>query len=84
MRDNLPKPITKKEWTEIRQSPAVAELWGLSDETIEEFSQMVYGVRYDFVSGGPGYVGDVFVLLGDALTQPVTFIRDSGRLVKVD
>ncbi len=84
MMDTAPKPITREEWAEIRELPIVTELWGLTDDTAEEFSRTVYGVRYDFVSGSPGYVGDVFILMGDALTQPVTLIRQEGNLIKLE
>lgn len=64
--------------------PAVRESWGLSgDEAPEEFAETVYGAKFDFVSGGPGYVGDLYILLGDALGQPVMLIRKDGLLVVV-
>jgi len=51
--------------------PAVREAWGLSEDvTPPEFASLVYGVRFNFVSGGPGYVGDLFVLQGDGIGEP--------------
>ena len=44
--------------------------------TVQNFKSVVYGVKFDFVSGSPGYVGDLFILLGDALSDPMTLIRD--------
>ena len=41
---------------------------------------MAYGAKVDFVSGGPGYVGDSYVLQGDALGEPLSLIRENGRL----
>ena len=74
--DTKPKEITKKEWEEIIAIEAVREGWGLEKEdTAEEFSQRVFGARFDFVSGMPGYCGDVFVLYGDALAEPMTLYR---------
>jgi hypothetical protein len=78
---NKPQDISIKEWKEIMQLPVVRELWGLDDETPEQFADMVYGVRFDFVSGSPGYVGDLYVLHGDALGEPLTLIRRRGKLV---
>ena len=66
------------------QVAEVRESWGLDgNETPEEFSAMVYGARFDFVSGGPGYVGDLYILCGDALGEPLTLIRREGALVVV-
>lgn len=45
--------------------PDVRESWGLDgSETPEDFAAMVYGAKFDFVSGGPGYVGDLYILHG--------------------
>ena len=64
--------------------PKIKESWGLEDETPEEFAHRVYGVKFDFVSGGPGYFGDLYVLYGDALSgDPVVLIREDGRLEAV-
>ena len=41
---------------------------------------MVYGVKFDFASGAPGYVGDLYILHGDALGEPMVFIRREGQL----
>jgi hypothetical protein len=38
----------------------------------------VYAVKYNFVSGSPGYVGDYFILAGDALGEPVQLVREDG------
>jgi hypothetical protein len=78
---NKPQEISMKEWEEIMQLPVVRESWGLDDETPEQFADMVYGVKFDFVSGSPGYVGALYVLHGDALGEPLTLIRREGKLV---
>ena len=52
-------------------------MWGLDDETAEEFSNIYYGVKFDFQSGSPGYIGDLFILQGDGLSaDPAVLIRD--------
>lgn len=62
--------------------PVIRESWGLEgNETPEEFADMAYGVKFDFVSGSPGYVGDLYILQGDALGEPMTLIRKDGELV---
>jgi len=80
-----PHPLTHAEWKEIMAIPTVRDGWGLeSDTTPSEFSSMVYGVKFKFVSGSPGYVGDLFILQGDALTDapPMVFRRGvKGELI---
>ncbi len=83
---NKPIELTPGEWKEISQHPYVRDAWGLEDETPEEFAALVYAVKFNFHSGSPGYVGDLFILQGDALTgyPPLVVIREDGKLVVVD
>ena len=55
----------------------------ITDETPEEFAALVYAVKFNFMSGSPGYVGDLYILQGDYLTgdQPLVFTREDGKLV---
>jgi len=79
---NKPQELSKKEWQEIIQLPVIRESWGLENETPEEFADIVYAVKFDFASGrAPGYVGDLYILHGDALGEPITLIRKDGKLV---
>lgn len=79
-----PEKITFSEWKEIISCTEVREAWGLENEcTPEEFEQMVYGVKFHYVSGSPGYVGDLFILQGDSLERPMGLIRQNGLLVQV-
>jgi hypothetical protein len=82
---NTPKALSIEEWEEIMEIPEVKDSWGLSgDETPEEFSEMVYGAKFHFVPmTGPGYVGDLYVLSGDAIGEPFTLIRKDNKLVVV-
>ena len=81
---NKPQEVSLAEWNEIIQVPKIRESWGLEDETPEEFANHAYGVKFDFVSGGPGYFGDLYVLYGDALSgEPVVLVRENGRLKAV-
>ena len=87
MEDMKPHALTSAEWEEIMAIPAVRESWGIEDgATLADFSAQVYAVKFNFVSGGPGYVGDLFILQGDALTgdSPIVLRRgDKGKLVVV-
>lgn len=86
MSDNNPRIITSAEWREIVELPEVREAWGLADETPEEFANKVYGAKFDFQSGGPGYCGDLYLLQGDALIGelPMVLTRDRGGRLTVD
>jgi len=79
---NKPIEITLPEWKEIMAIRAVKEAWGLENETPEEFASQVYGVKFRFQSGSPGYVGDLYIVQGDTLTgdPPWVFIRRKGVL----
>ena len=81
-----PKLISPEEWREIIAVPAVREAWGLADDvTPSEFAGSVYAAKFDFVSGSPGYIGDLYILQGDALTgySPMVLRRDDGTLAVV-
>ena len=65
--------------------PAVRDGWGLEDNVDpEEFAGMVYAAKFQFESGAPGYIGDLYILQGDILTDrgPMVLRRDDqGNLV---
>jgi hypothetical protein len=79
---NKPLKISFAEWKEIMQMPEIRESWGIENETPEQFADMVYGVKFKFTSGSPGYVGDLYILQGDTLTgdSPLILVRRQGTL----
>jgi len=81
-----PFEITPAEWQEIMQVPEVRDGWGIDDDdSAEDFSNMVYGVKFHYASDGPDYSGDLFILQGGALDgPPVMLIRNTGMLRPVD
>lgn len=84
MNDTTPRSITDGEWMEIANVALVRDLWGLASGDDGAALRLVcYGARFDFVSGCPGYCGDVFLLQGDALTDapPLLLFRRDGELV---
>ena len=83
MHDPNPYKLTEKEWREIGSLPVVRESWGLEDDQDPlELALLAYGARFDFVSGGPGYVGDLYILGGDSVTEPFILRRDKeGKLI---
>jgi hypothetical protein len=85
MEMNKPHELTAEEWKEIMAIPAVREAWGIGEsETPEQFADMAYGVKFRFSPGiAPGYVGDLYILQGDALGEPMSLIRRNGDLVVI-
>lgn len=84
---NQPVVITTSEWQEIINLPLVRKSWGLlEDETLENFLSIVYGAKFNFHSGSPGYVGDLYILQGDILTgqPPFVFVRHDSKLVLIN
>jgi len=80
MRD--PILLTAKEWDELAGNPTIAEGFGLesSPDPVAELKEMCYACKFDFYPGSPGYVGEVFLVLGDSM-EVVVFTRDnSGKL----
>jgi hypothetical protein len=86
MTDMNPHPLSLEEWRQIIAVPAVREAWGLEDDVKpSEFAGTVYAAKFDFVSGSPGYFGDLYILQGDALTGDGPMVlrraKDGGLLV---
>lgn len=85
MEDRNPYKITNAEWKEVAAVPEVRDAWGLEEGADSmKLASYAYGARFNFVSGSPGYVGDIYVLQGDAPTEvrPMVLRRGSdGNLI---
>jgi hypothetical protein len=86
MEDTRPHQLTSAEWEEVMAVPEVKESWGIEANELSpaDFANQVYGAKFNFVSGSPGYVGELFILQGDTLTgdAPLVLRRDSnGALI---
>jgi hypothetical protein len=83
MHDPNPDKLTEAEWREVGSVPVIRESWGLEDDQNPlDLASLAYGAKFDFVSGGPGYVGELYVLLGDSLGEPMLLRRDEkGGLI---
>jgi hypothetical protein len=80
MEDTKPFPLTLAEWKEIMAIPAIRESWGIEDDTTPaDFAGEVYAAKFNFVSGSPGYVGDLFILQGSHLTGDAPFVLQRGE-----
>lgn len=88
MEDTKPYPLTEAEWKEIMEIPAIRESWGIDrDTTLDDFSSEVYAAKFKFVSGSPGYVGDLYILQGSHLTGDAPFVLrrgETGKLIFVE
>jgi hypothetical protein len=83
---NKPIEISLEEWKAIMQVAAIREAWGLGEnDTPEQFAEMAYGVKFRFSPGTvPGYRGDLYILQGAALGEPMSLIRRDGDIVLLD
>ncbi len=82
MHNPNPHKLTTAEWRELGSLPVVRESWGLAEEQDpRDLATLAYGAKFDFVSGSPGYVGDIYVLQGDALGEPMVFRRKAKRTI---
>ena len=61
----------------------IRESWGLEEaQNPLDLATLAYGARFNFVSGSPGYVGDLYVLQGDAIAEPMVLRRsENGNLI---
>jgi hypothetical protein len=79
---NKPIALSRQEIKEIAAVEDIRQMWGAQDATEMEtmLDTTVYAVKFEFHSGSPGYVGDYFILAGDALGEPIQLIRKNGML----
>jgi len=86
MEDTKPYPLTPAEWKEIIAVQVIRESWGIDyDLSADDFAAQVYAAKFNFVSGSPGYTGELFVLQWDVLTgdPPMVLYRDRGGSLAV-
>lgn len=85
---NKPYELTAEEWAELAAMKEVLEAWGLEDDEDPAalLSEWVYGVRFDYQTDGPGYVGPLYLLQGAGApeTRPMAFVRTDGGLKVVE
>lgn len=82
---NNPRPLVISEWIELFAREEIKQMWGV--DNVSDFQSMTYAVHFDFVSGSPGYCGDLYLLMGDGLAgdPPLMYTRDeNGKLVSFD
>jgi hypothetical protein len=81
--DNKPQALTDKEIKEIAAIEDIQQMWGA--ENVAEMEEMldttVYAVKFNYHSSSPGYVGDYFILQGDALGEALELIRNKDGAI---
>ena len=77
---NRPLALTAEEIKEIASLPEIQHSWGGENSAVmEQILKDIYTVKFQYVNGSPGYVGDLFIIQPDVLGNeyPVTrLIRD--------
>ncbi|WP_439476957.1 hypothetical protein [Brevundimonas sp.] len=89
---NKPYELTAQEWGEVAAVRDVVEGWGLDDDAEEVrgalLASLVYGVRFDYVTDGPGYAGSLYLLKGGGAPEipPMALVEtdDGLRVVEWD
>lgn len=73
-----PQEISRAEWDQLAKVPGVRSAMRLEpDEDGAVLSFLAYGARFRYVGRPKGYVGDLFVLVGDEHpTKGVAVTRD--------
>jgi hypothetical protein len=85
--DNKPHALTTNEMKEIAEIESIRQMFGAENaaEMQELLDKDVYAVKFNYMSGSPGYFGDYIILQGDAIGDPLELVRNkAGQLVIVD
>lgn len=73
---NQPLALPKDEIHELAAHPGLHQMWGAtSSEEMEDILRQIYTVEFQFMSGSPGYVGNLFIIHGDALDASIPVVR---------
>jgi hypothetical protein len=81
---NKPTALTSAEIKEIASIEDIQQMWGAenADEMAQMLDDTVYAVKFNYHSGSPGYVGDYFILQGDALGEALELVRNKdGKII---
>jgi hypothetical protein len=88
MSDTTPKALSESELEELAAFEPLWELWDVENASdMLNILKQSYCVKFKFMSGGPGYWGDLFIIQGDALSEgpPTELTRDrDGHLELVE
>ena len=81
--DNKPMALTSNDVKELAAIEDIRQMWGAESATeMEEIlDTTAYAVKFNYQSGGPGYVGDYFILQGDALGEALELVRNKDGAI---
>ncbi|MBS4082869.1 MAG: hypothetical protein KGZ73_04910 [Rhizobiales bacterium] len=79
---NQPIALSESERQEIAELEDIQDMFGA--ETADEMTELlrdIYMVKFNFISGSPGYVGEFFLVQTNHLTgdAPLQIIRSKDR-----
>ena len=85
MLNRMPYPLADEEWEAVAGVRQVAEAFALEDRgggAGAVLKDSAYGVRFEFVSDGPGYVGPLYLIKGAGSPgmPPIALIENQGKL----
>jgi hypothetical protein len=83
--NNKPISLTPEEMKEIAEIEDIREMWGANSIADMEriLDQEAYAVKFNYHSGSPGYVGDYFILQGDALGEAIELFRGKDKKLMI-
>ena len=76
--------LTSNDVKELAAIEDIRQMWGAESATeMEEIlDTTAYAVKFNYQSGGPGYVGDYFILQGDALGEALELVLNKdGEII---
>jgi hypothetical protein len=80
---NNPIVVSEPEFNELAQFKDLQEVWGANNAAeMAEYLSNSYCAKFYFMNGTPGYIGDLFIIQGDHLTEalPIRVVRQNGKL----
>lgn len=87
---NKPCGLTAQDWEAVAAVRDVVEAWGLDDDAEDVrgalLADLVYGVRFDYVTDSPGYGGSLYLLQGAGAPEiaPMALVESEGGLRVVE
>ncbi len=84
---NKPMALSSADIQEIAAIEDIQQMWGAANaiEMAQLLDLDICAVKFpEYMTDGPGYSGELFVLMGGALEPPLMLIREKGKLTICD
>lgn len=78
-----PIPLSAAEIREIAAIEDIRQMWGADDaaDMAQRLERDICTVKFPrYTTDGPGYSGELFLLMGGALEAPLMLVRKNGHL----